>query len=40
VFGAARVHSCVSVLLLEGPHVPAPQVEAVTVRDCVPVVSQ
>jgi hypothetical protein len=34
------VQACVSVLVLDALHVPAPHVEAVTVRVCVPVASQ
>lgn len=34
------MQACVSVLLLDALHVPAPHVEAVTVRVCVPVASQ
>lgn len=38
--GAARVHACVSVVVLDVLHVPTLHVEAVTVLDWVPVVSQ
>ncbi len=34
------MQACVSVLVLDALHVPAPHVEAVTVRVCVPVASQ
>lgn len=36
----SRVHACVSVVIVVAPQAPPEQIAVVTVRDCVPVVSQ